>query len=398
VSKKKRLLVLAGTHFQVPAIEYAKKVGHYVMTCDNKPNNPGHRLADEYFNISTTDLDGILGVAIQKEIDGILAYGSDPAALTAAYVSEKLNIPGNSFKSVQTLSDKGLFRKFLTDNEFPAPKYIVFNSIDEARKTSWMNKKDVYVKPVDSSGSKGITKLSPNDNLEFSFDYALKYSRKGEVIIEEEIPRKGPHIHGEAFIYNGEIRFILLGDQYFSPVTAYAPMSTTVPSICHSDIMQKIESQLSKIINLSRFNTGGLNIEIIRDKKDNIYFIEIGARSGGNFMPELAQQASKFNLAPANVNAVLDEKIDFSYSIDRNHYYSQLILHSHKNGILIGDTLNKYKDFLSYKSANFIDLNNIKTYKDSQDVIRIHLYKFTDRAICEDFIDYIKHNNIVEIK
>ena len=51
----KKILILGGTYFQIPAIRYAKSKGYYVVTCDYLPSNPGHKLADEYYNISTTD-------------------------------------------------------------------------------------------------------------------------------------------------------------------------------------------------------------------------------------------------------------------------------------------------------------------------------------------------------
>ena len=45
----KKILILGGTYFQIPAIRYAKSKGYYVVTCDYLPNNPGHKLADEYY-------------------------------------------------------------------------------------------------------------------------------------------------------------------------------------------------------------------------------------------------------------------------------------------------------------------------------------------------------------
>jgi biotin carboxylase len=398
LKRRKRLLILAGTHFQIPVIEYAKESGHYVITCDNRPDNPGHRLADEYINVSTTDLNGILEVAFKKEIDGILAYASDPAALTAAYVSEKLKIPGNSYNSVHTLSDKGQFRKFLTNNNFPVPKFRVIRSIEEAKKVSGIFQNNIFVKPVDSSGSKGITKLPPGENLKSAYNYALKFSRKGEVIIEEEINRSGPHIHGEAFVHNGELKFMLLGDQYFSAVNSCAPLTTTLPSLIHKDVMDYIDKTLRRIIKLVNFQTGGLNIEIIRDSEDRIYFIEIGARSGGNLMPELACMATGFNLAAANVNAALQEEIDFHFDYPAHRYYTQVILHSHKNGKYNGANIpEEFKDNLKTELIYYTKDDNVNIYRNSQDVIGLLLFAFNDKDVCNRLIRFVNHNNVINL-
>jgi len=395
---KKKILILAGTHFQIPVIEYAKQKGYHVITCDNRPLNHGHRYADEYYNVSTTDLNEVLNLASREKINGILAFGSDPAAMTAAYVSEKLNLPGNSIKSVSILSDKGRFRKFLKDNDFPVPLFKVFKSYDKTISLVKIFKKEVYVKPVDSSGSKGISKLKPTGDFRTVFGYAMQFSRKGEVIIEEEIERKGPHIHGEAFILNGELVFLMLGDQYFSPVTVTAPMSTTVPSMFHSDIMSRIERDLVKIIKVVGFTNGGLNIEVIRDMNDKIYFMEIGARSGGNFMPDLITMATGFKIAEANVNAVLGEPIDITYNNPNNKYYTQLIIHSHANGILQEYNFNpEYNENIRLKIDYYNKGDFIQKYKDSRTVIGVYLYEFEKKTKCLDFINYIQNNSLVKL-
>jgi len=396
--KQKRLLILAGSNFQIPVIEYAKSKGHYVFTCDNKPDNPGHKIADEYINISTTDLVGVLQFADQNKIDGILAYGSDPAAPTAAYVAEKLHLPGNSYNSVLTLSDKGLFRKFLEENKFSVPKYKVVRSLEDANEAANFLKGFIFVKPVDSSGSKGITRINAEDNVETAYNYALSYSRNGGIIIEEEIKGKGSHIHGEAFFYQGELKFLLMGDQYFSKVNLCAPLSTTLPSLEHSDFMQKISDELVKLISLVGYKTGGLNIEILRDSDDKIFFVEIGARNGGNMMPELAELSSGFNLAAANVNAAMNNVIDFHFQIPDNCFCTQIILHSHANGKFNGINLpESYKKYLKVEKLYYNQGDDLQTYRGSQDVVGLLLFSFTDKEICKELIWFITNINVINL-
>lgn len=79
---QKKILFLGGSLFQIPPIKYAKEQGHYVITCDYLPDNPGHKFAHEFHNVSTTDKDAILKLAKELKVDGIVAYASDPAAPT----------------------------------------------------------------------------------------------------------------------------------------------------------------------------------------------------------------------------------------------------------------------------------------------------------------------------
>src|SRR5690606_12140967 len=116
----------------IPPIRYALQQGHYVITCDYLPQNPGHKLAHEYHNVSTTDKEAVLALAKQLRVDGVVAYASDPSAPTAAYVAEQLGLPGNPYQSVQILARKDLFRAFLAEHGFNVPRSRSFYERSEA--------------------------------------------------------------------------------------------------------------------------------------------------------------------------------------------------------------------------------------------------------------------------
>ncbi|MDW7658165.1 MAG: hypothetical protein SCM11_13435, partial [Bacillota bacterium] len=150
--------MLGGAFAQIPAIQYAKAAGYHVLTCDYLPDNPGHQYADQSFNVSTTNKEEVLCLAREMEIDGIVAYASDPSAPAAAYVCDALRLPGASYRAVQNLAEKDLFRAFLRDNGFTYPAFHSLKSEADVDKLENLDY-PVYVKPVDSSGSKGITRV-----------------------------------------------------------------------------------------------------------------------------------------------------------------------------------------------------------------------------------------------
>ena len=94
----KKILLLGGSAQQVIAIKKAKELGYYTVLCDYLPDNPGQYVADKYYNISTTDIDSVYQVAKSENVNGILAYASDPAALPAAILCERLGLPTNPAK------------------------------------------------------------------------------------------------------------------------------------------------------------------------------------------------------------------------------------------------------------------------------------------------------------
>ena len=198
----KKLLMLGGSMQQIPAIKQAKEMGHYVITCDYLPENPGHQFSDEFYNVSTTDLEGVLALAKRLNIDGIVAYASDPAAPTAAYVSEELGLPGNPYKSVKLLTEKDLFRTFLKEHGFNTPEACGYCTYEEAIADIERFHFPIMVKPVDSSGSKGVVKVYEQDGVKAAVEEALSYSRGKRFIIEEFIEKKGYQISGDGFSVN----------------------------------------------------------------------------------------------------------------------------------------------------------------------------------------------------
>ena len=117
--------MLGGSHFQIPAIKYARDAGYHIITADYLPNNPGHKFSHEYHNISTIDEKAVLTLAKKLDIDGVISYASDPGAPTAAYVAEKLSLPGNPYESVKILQRKDLFRKFTINNSIQKDVYLL---------------------------------------------------------------------------------------------------------------------------------------------------------------------------------------------------------------------------------------------------------------------------------
>ena len=174
--------MLGGSLYQVYAIKEAVRLGYYVITCDYLPSNPGHKYAHEYHNVSTTDKDAVLELARKLQVDGIVAYASDPAAPTAAYVCEKLGLPTSPYESVEILSKKDLFRKYLREHGFNAPRAKGYTCYEDALADIDGFRLPVMVKPVDSSGSKGINKLTDKSRLKEFVEDALKYSSPSQSV------------------------------------------------------------------------------------------------------------------------------------------------------------------------------------------------------------------------
>ena len=221
----KKLLILGGDHFTIPVVKAAKEQGYYVITCDYLPDNVAHKVSDEYINFSTTDKDGILEWAKNNSIDGIVTF-TDSGVVTTAYVQHYLGLPQiGPLESVEILQNKARFRQFLAEHGFNVPKARGYKKYDDALKDTGSFNWPVIVKPVDSAGSKGVTKLESSENLKDAVDFALQYSICGEFIVEEFIEKQGCSSDSDCFSVDGQFKFISFSAQRFDEKAAgvYTP-------------------------------------------------------------------------------------------------------------------------------------------------------------------------------
>ena len=331
----KRVLLLGGAMQQIPSILKAKELGYYTITCDYLPNNPGHKLADEYYNVSTTNQESVLKLAKNLNIDGIVAYASDPAAPTAAYVAEQLGLPGNPYESVKILTQKDLFREFLSLHGFTTPKAKGFDSYDEAEKVIDSFKFPVMVKPVDSSGSKGVVKIFERAELETAVKEALSYSMKKRFIIEEFIEKKGYQVSGDGFSVDGELVFTSYGNELYSDkgTREYVALGEFWPSELSAEQKAKVDTELQRLITALGMRTSAYNIEVILDKDDNVYILELGPRNGGSYIPQLIQYATGIDMIEYTLKAAVGEDCSGLHMTETKGFWSNYMILSTVSGV-----------------------------------------------------------------
>ena len=400
----KKLLFLGGSDIQVPGIEFAKSLGYFVITCDYLPENPGHKISDKYYDVSTTDLDGVLEIARKENIDGITAYASDPAALTASYVAEKLGLIGIPYGSANILSNKDEFRQFLVNKGYLFPSFTNVNSINEIKDFIKQYGKSI-IKPVDSSGSKGITIIDDTSNIEEIFEESKKYTRNGRVLVEKFIKRKGKQICGDVVVLEGKLVFAGHGNVHFDDdCDSVTPCSITLPADNGEEVIGKLNVILQKIFNDLDIICGTFNVDAIVDENDNVYVVEIGARNGGNLFTELIKMQSGFDIVRVTLEgAVKKLKVDeVSNSEEYNkipekNYYAHYVLHSKKIGTLDGVIFSdEIENNIVYKNIKLKKGDNINNFNGSNDRVGLCLLNFDSK---EEMLHKIEcFDKLVEIK
>lgn len=314
----KKLLMLGGSPAQVIAIKKAKEMGYYVITCDYLEDNPGHQFSDEYHNVSIVDKEAVLTLAKSLDIDGILCYAADSGAPTVAYVAEKLELPSFPYKSVEILSNKDMFRAFLMKNNFNVPKAKGFTTVEEAKSDFHSFTMPVMVKPVDSSGSRGVSVIHSIELLEEKVEEALDFSRAKRFIIEEYIDSQGYQIGGDCFFVDGELVFSRLVNNHFQS-NSFVPVGDSWPCNLPVNLQEKINYEIQRLTKLLNMKTGPLIFEALIDNNENVYFIDIGVRNNGE-LTQAIKQVDSVDLVEYTIKAALNEDCSNLVNIEPSGY------------------------------------------------------------------------------
>ena len=335
--KQKKLMLLGGLRYLLPVIEAAHKQGYYVITADYLPENIAHNYSDEYCNVSIVDKEAVLREAKRLQIDGIMSFACDPGVVAASYVQNQMGLPSfGPFESVEILQNKDKFRMFLHDNGFNVPMVKGFDNIDDAMKESYWYPWPVIVKPTDSAGSKGCTRVDRVEDLRPALEEALRCSISGHIIVEEFIEKQGCSADSDSFSEDGKLTYVSYCSQRFDDNASnpYTPAAFSWPSAFTKEQEDYLTSEIQRLITLLGLRTCVYNIETRIGQNGKPYIMELTPRGGGNRLCEMLRYATGVDMITAITRAMVGDPInDVIEQKPYNGHWAEIILHADRNGI-----------------------------------------------------------------
>jgi biotin carboxylase len=394
----KKILLLGGSTQQVVAIETAKRLGYDTVLCDYLTDNPGQYQADKFYLISTTDKEAILKVAIQEKIDGILAYASDPAAPTAAYVAEKLGLQTSPYGSVETLCNKDRFREFLRANGFNAPQSGGYENPLDVKADIGKYTLPIIIKPVDSSGSKGATVLHDLNGLDTALKFAFSFSRSHRIIMEEFIEKKHKYlIGGDIFVENGKIiLWGLLNCHRDNNVNPLVPVGKSHPVELEDGDLEQVKETLQRMVDKLHMTSCGMNVELIIDKDGKVWPIDVGPRNGGNMIPDLLGMIYGVDVVEMAVKAAMGEPVHIEPK-ESKAFYATHNLHATQSGIYYGIDYSKELEKHIVKKCEYKKKGDrVEYFDNAAKALGIIFLKFDTQEEMHNMLDHI--NEYIHIK
>ena len=263
---EKTLLSVGAGFGQLPAIEKAIELGLNVIVIDKNPNAIGMTMVEKSFPVDIVDETAVLELAKKHNINGIMTMQTDLPIPTIGLVNDKLNLKGVSYQCAIDCSHKTQTRIKLKEQGVEQPEFEIVNTHALAIKAAEKIGFPAIVKAVDSSGSRGVTKVEGSQEVLEAFNEALKYSRQKNVLVEEFID--GIEIGAQAFSVNGKCVKVLLHNDTLAEGNFMVPTGHSFPTFIEGDQLVYAERTIKECVEALAINEGPSKNDLIFDKKD----------------------------------------------------------------------------------------------------------------------------------
>lgn len=401
---KQTLMILGAGQCQVPIIKQAQQMGFETIAVSIGGDYPGLAVAERSHEIDVREKERILEIARREGICGILTDQTDISVPTVAYVADQMALPGIGYDCALRFTNKYKMRQLCEKIGIPVPRYFQASSSKETYKQAQQLGFPLVVKPVDSQGSRGVSKVNHLDELEGKFENAIAYSACRHVILEKFF--SGREVVTQGFISDFDYTNLIIGDRdYFDLPDIFIPKRTMFPSLLGEELKQKILELDSHLIKSFGPRFGITHNEyLVNDQTGEVCLGETAIRGGGVFISS--------DLVPlacgVNVNELLIEfasgrrknsGIDKSRLCNRAAGYVCFYL---PEGVICRvEGVDKVKSLSGVHKAYLQDLKIGKPIRQIRDkTMRLGpiLVSGKDRPACQETILRIQETLVVEVE
>ena len=312
----KKLAIIGASYLQLPLVKKAREMGIETHCFAWEEGAVCKDLATYFYPISIIEKEKILKKCKEIGIDGITTIASDTATVAVNYVASNLGLIANPVEYTETCTNKFKMRQCFNENDIPSPK---FSPVDKNNNYSIKGFRfPLIVKPTDRSGSRGVEKVLDPCQLKEAIHRAAKESFSGEAIIEEFVT--GREISVESISFEGKHYVLQLTDKVTTGAPYFVELEHHQPSTLPQDIQNRIRTLVPKALDALHIKYGASHSELKITEDNDIQFIEIGARMGGDFIgSDLVKLSTGYDFLKGVIKVALG---DYEEPVITKHKYS----------------------------------------------------------------------------
>ncbi len=394
---KKTLLVLGAGRGQVGLIKSAKNMGFKVdvVTLPSE-TAPGIKLADEVHFADISKPNDVLAIAKEVMPDGVATSCLDTGVISLGLVCDELGLIGLTRYSAELCADKYAMKTAFERAGVLSARYLKIKSITDLEYSYRKLNFPLIIKATDLQGSRGIYIANNKEEALNGFNQAMAMTSKDYLIIEEFID--GIEFGAQAFVYNGEILFVLPHeDTTFMSHTA-VPIGHGAPLAGDNSFLVKVDTSVRSAIHALGLNNCAVNVDMI-EKDGDVYLIELTGRVGANGLPEMTSIYYGLNYYEMIASMAVGDNpaLIWSNKHPKNEAgFVEMLIETGPGGIV------KKIEYTGEPNSNIYQLDffvstgmNVNTFVNSVDCIGQLIVKGDTLQECKELIHHIKKDIIV---
>ena len=275
----KKIVIIGANDFQNPLILKAREMGYQTHVFAWKEGAVGEQTADYFYPVSIVEKEEILKECKKIMPDAVASIGSDLANITVQYLAVRLGLCTNSDNCILYSTNKFEMRSAFVRNHISAPLFTV---VDETRKIELPRNMTfpIIVKPTDRSGSRAITKVFKEEELDMAVEAAIANSFEKKAILEEYID--GEEFSCEGISYEGRHTFLAITRKYTTGAPHFIETGHMEPSGLSPEMEARVFHKLGMALNALEIRNGASHSEFRINSRLEVKIIEIGSRMGGD--------------------------------------------------------------------------------------------------------------------
>ena len=272
----KRLLILGGNNMSKEIVRKARSMGVYTIVTDwyDTERSPVKLIADAYWNESIENYDKLSELIKENKVDGVLTGFTDSYLLPYQRICEMNNLPCYGTKEqFDVFTSKDKYKALCRQYNVPTIKEY---SIDSDNISF-----PVLVKPVDGSGSRGITICHNREELNDAYQKAIDSSKQKKALIEQYI--EGREVTVFWLFVDGQYYLTAIGNRHVKhnqdgniiPL----PVGYTFPSVVLPKYQKEVEENAKRM-----FASVGV--------KDGMMFMQCKVKDGSCLVYDIGYRLS----------------------------------------------------------------------------------------------------------
>jgi biotin carboxylase len=192
------------------------------------------------------------------------------------------------------------------------PWFAPVQSVSELRLHVRSRGLPLVLKPIDSRGSRGVLRLTPDVDLDWAMEHAMSFSERSMGIVEEFIP--GRQISSETVLFDERAFTVGLADRNYEKLEAFAPYILEDGGVLPADLSPGEREECCRVVEQAARSLGVTRGVVKGDLvlgPGGVVVIELAARlSGGGFSTVEIPLSTGVDLVGAAIRLALGEQPD----------------------------------------------------------------------------------------